>query len=524
MSENPPEGFAPSETLPTLRARAQEDDVRPPSEVPPSDDPGEPDHPAPRGTLLASAIAGTAAAVMVPLTEPGLGWFLAGTAMTAATVLIVALGQRDARAAPAGSTPWPDRAWRLAFGVAALALLAMGAARAATWLFLLCLLTAVGAGSLAVAGGRGWRVLGMATVVVPVTATRSWRWAWADAVRLPAMAPNAGRRLLQSTAVGVFLLLVFGTLLANADRAFADSLGTVMSSVSPSWRLARIALLFVLAAGLVLGAIRVAGLRPSDERGEPPSYAFRRLDWIPPLAMVDILFVWFVVMQFPVLFGNHAYVLDPDGPSYAEYARGGFGWLIVASMLTLAVIAVVARYVVRETRTDRVLLRVLAGALCVLTLVVLASAGRRLALYTEAYGFTRARLGLLAVGLLLALVFTFLLAAGIRLRAAWMPRATAAIVVMTVLGLAAVNPDAVVADTVIGRFEKDGHLDRAYLSELSVDAVDRLPEPERSCLLRDIVAGLDTGDPWYAYNAGRQRARTILSERPVGDTTDCPSR
>jgi hypothetical protein len=89
-----------------------------------------------------------------------------------------------------------------------------------------------------------------------------------------------------------------------------------------------------------------------------------------------------------------------------------------------------------------------------------------------------------------------------------------------VLGFAAVNPDGVVADTVIQRFEKDGHLDGAYLAGLSDDAVpalNRLPEPERSCLIRAVTGGLDhrRPEPWYAYTVGYDRAAAILDLRPT---------
>jgi Domain of unknown function (DUF4173) len=157
--------------------------------------------------------------------------------------------------------------------------------------------------------------------------------------------------------------------------------------------------------------------------------------------------------------------------------------------------------------------------LCVLALVVVASALRRMALYADAYGFTRLRLVAFTGEVWLGLLFGLLLVAGVRLRrATWLPRAATATAVAVLLGLVAINPDALVARTVIDRYRHDGHLDAQYLTQLSADAVaeiDRLPEPRRSCTLALIAGDLRRPDPWYAYNAARERARALLAARPV---------
>ena len=61
-------------------------------------------------------------------------------------------------------------------------------------------------------------------------------------------------------------------------------------------------------------------------------------------------------------------------------------------MLTLAVIAGARRWARVGAAGTTWLLRALLAALCVLCLVVLASALKRLGLYEEAFGFTRLRL------------------------------------------------------------------------------------------------------------------------------------
>ncbi|MEV4193247.1 hypothetical protein [Streptomyces toxytricini] len=48
-------------------------------------------------------------------------------------------------------------------------------------------------------------------------------------------------------------------------------------------------------------------------------------------------------------------------------------------------------------------------------------------------------------------------------------------------------------------------------------ALDRLPEPHRSCALRGIAEELEEQGrvPWYGMSLGVYRARQILDERPA---------
>src|SRR5205814_1614835 len=77
---------------------------------------------------------------------------------------------------------------------------------------------------------------------------------------------------------------------------------------------------------------------------------------------------------------------------------------------------------VEAADTVRALLR---AGLAVLTLVIVAAALRRMALYEQAYGWTRLRVLVGAVELWLGLLFVLVLVAGVRLRAGWLPRAVA---------------------------------------------------------------------------------------------------
>jgi hypothetical protein len=168
------------------------------------------------------------------------------------------------------------------------------------------------------------------------------------------------------------------------------------------------------------------------------------------------------------------------------------------------------------------------GTLCALTLVVVASALRRMELYVDAYGLTRLRISVAAMELWLGLVIVLIVAAGIW-GARWLPRAVAASGALAVLVFGLVSPDGLIAEQNVQRYQDTGKIDIGYFQDLSADAVpalDKLPEPERSCALMGIgdrlgADGSGDGDggsarkPWYATSLGEARARDILGSRPV---------
>jgi hypothetical protein len=151
--------------------------------------------------------------------------------------------------------------------------------------------------------------------------------------------------------------------------------------------------------------------------------------------------------------------------------------------------------------------------LCLLTLVVLASALRRLGLYEDAYGFTRLRLAAHGLGLWLALVFVLLLAAGSTRHARWLPRTALVATGTSLLTFALANPDRMIAERNVARWEATGRIDVPYLRSLSADAapaLDRLPPGLRAGALARLGRRLAQHEPWSSANLSRARARKSL--------------
>lgn len=153
-------------------------------------------------------------------------------------------------------------------------------------------------------------------------------------------------------------------------------------------------------------------------------------------------------------------------------------------------------------------MRVAVAAVSALTLVIVASAVQRMWTYQQAYGFTVLRVLVEVFELWIALVYLLVLASLVRLRREWVPRAAIGAAAVTLLVLAVVNPEGLVADRNIDRWQSGKSLDRDYLSGLSADilpALDRLPALERE----RIRTSLDLGprhDSWQGWNLSRARA------------------
>ncbi|MGW7226063.1 DUF4153 domain-containing protein [Streptomyces cyaneofuscatus] len=463
-----------------------------------------------------------------PLIPPAVLWAALATAVLSAlllgdglgvNLLIVAVPAALAAAFAARAAGRRLRPWTATWALGGLALLAVPALRDAGWPTFLAVVSAFALGSLALHGSRSWLGVLIGSVGIVDSVAAGVRWGWRGVRERADDSRGRWGTAVRTTAVAVGLLVVFGTLFASADAAFADLLGRLTPDVSIVDGPLR---MFLFLVGLV-GALAAARTAAAPVRwdgltvkaGKPRG----RTEWALPLIVLDLLFAAFITLQLVVLLGGYDKVREKTGLDHAEYARQGFWQLLWATLLTLVVIALALRWAPRGGSRDRTLVRAVLGTLCVLTLVVVASALRRMDLYVAEYGLTRLRISVAAMELWLGVVFVLILAAGV-FGARFLPRAIAVSAAAAVLAFGAISPDAVVAEQNVQRFEDDRtSIDIDYLKDLSADAVpalDKLPEPQRSCALRVIRRDLHTSDsPWYATSWGEARAKEILRERPA---------
>ncbi|BBY26137.1 DUF4153 domain-containing protein [Mycolicibacterium sediminis] len=393
-------------------------------------------------------------------------------------------------------------------GIAAtLMLLAVPAILAAEWLGVLCISAAWLVGWTTLAGGRTWTAIVTGPFLPWLVPARvvGWTRRSLSTGRVDRRGRPAVGRVVLVAVITAVLVVVFGSLFASADPAFARLVDNLM----PEWNVfdAQVRVLVgLLVAFFVLGGGYLLRHRPRLDAMAPARRpAIPNWEWAVPLAVLDVLFIGFVVVQATVLFGGHAHVLGTDGLTYAEYARQGFWQLLWVSALTLLVLSVVIRVASRETAPDRRLLRLLVGTLCATSVVVVVSAIHRMWLYQEAYGFSVQRVVVIAIELWLGAVFVLIALAGVRMTACWLPTAVLFAGVVTLLGLAALDPERMIADRNVDRYEQTGQLDVDYLQRLSSDvapALARLPDDVQACAS---YRAEDRGS-WNEFNLSRWQA------------------
>ena len=464
----------------------------------------------PRELRVWLAVTGAAsiAALLIPSGPPGIGLLLVGLAIAGAV---------------AAARPRPLDVESASLGATALLLLAMGTVYDAIWLVFVDVVVAAGCSAIAVTSSRSWASIAGAPFRVAREAMRvPASFAGSFPSRETGVDAGVAARAL---GVSALLLVTFGALFMSADAAFARIAEDVLlPDIGTETLPARITVgLLVLAGagGLVLaGRTRAVALGPAASQiwQRAPRRPVSTFEWVVPLALLDVLFAAFVVVQMTVLFGGHRHVLETTGLTYAEYARSGFFQLVTIAVLVLAVIAVTTR-ATRETPRPR-LVKVLLGILCVLTLVVLASALRRMDVYESAYGLTRIRVAVYAVDLWLAGLFVLVMVAGAAGRAPWLPRAVLALSLAALLAFNLSNPEARIAESGVARWQATGEIDAYYLSTLSADAVPSLlefPAGVRACILDPIVdrTRRATG-AWSSFNVARARALDLTAREEPG--------
>ncbi|KRF35942.1 DUF4153 domain-containing protein [Nocardioides sp. Soil805] len=378
---------------------------------------------------------------------------------------------------------------------------------------LLCVVAAIAVFLVAVTRAATLSGFVLAGLSWPLSSVRGLPW-FGRSLRLVG---TGGRTpaLARTAALSLLGLVVFGALFASADALFASWVDAVVPNLTFGDLVARV---FVAVAvfGLSLAGSYAALNPPRVEAPRRPVEPLpNRFEWLVPVLIVDGVFLVFLAAQATVAFGGHDYLERTTGITYADYVHQGFGQLTVATALTLLVVWAAARRAGDEPR-DRLWLRVSLGLLCLLTLVVVASAIYRMHVYQEAYGFTTLRLVVDVFEGWLGLVVLTVMVAGVVGGGHRVPRIALVTGAVATLGLAVLNPDAWVAGRNIDRYEATGSLDLRYLQSLSADAApvvaERLPERVAGCVLQHLSTNqLDEEDATlWGWNLGRERARDAL--------------
>jgi hypothetical protein len=294
--------------------------------------------------------------------------------------------------------------------------------------------------------------------------------------------------LLRGLVLALPVLILFGALLASADRYFAQIISDLfrINSIDnfgeTMWRI----VLILTVAWAVAGALLFASLRGSDRED---TRVASRLHFRPRvgategatvLGLVNVLFAAFAWVQFANIFFGRPSTIDYEG--YRDYVRRGFGELLVVCVLTLLLILMVRRLADFSAPRSLLLYKGLSTLTVLFTGVMLVSANERMKVWQEVMFYINTPLRIYVAVFIVWLAALF----GWLLLTVWSGRVRFGVgALLAAVGFLAtvntINPDANVAAYNLALQDE---LSTRYLHLLSDDAVpvlvrgyETMPDP-----------------------------------------------
>lgn len=315
--------------------------------------------------------------------------------------------------------------------------------------------------------------------------------------------------------IAIPLLIVIMSLLSSADLAFSNLLAIV-----PNW-LSRLQFQEAIVRGLIILVYTVGffttlqvtfykkGTVPKTEVENNPFY-WSGIMASTVLILLNLVYLLFTVVQLKYFFGGSLQV----DMTYAEYARRGFGELMMVTLINLTLLIGVLTYVKEAGIAFQRTIQVILSCLVLFSGIMLVSASMRLSMYEEAYGFTTIRILVHTFMIFLAVIFAYTL---IKIWISHLPLIhfylISSLVFYTVVNILPL--DRWVVDHNIARYHATQKIDIRYLNNLSYTGVQGLirlyhtnpdvPGLESLLLERQHEAETQT-IPWRAYNLSREKA------------------
>ncbi len=267
----------------------------------------------------------------------------------------------------------------------------------------------------------------------------------------------------------------------------------------------------------------------------PNSFTLGAIEISIVLGLINLLFLGFVIVQLPYLFGGFELVQQTEDLKLAVYARRGFGELVTVAALVLPILLTSHWLLRKDKPLNERIYRVLAGIQIALLFVIMISATQRLFILTGnlGYGLTTVRFYPMAFMVFLAIVFAWFgltVLRGVREQFAWGALWSALFVLGT---LHVLNPDDFIARTNIRLMQEGRNFDGYYHTKLSDDAAPVILENlgtmsfENQCRIKskfkhrleEIKAETD----FRSFNFSRWKAQKWLQVNQENfDTAGCP--
>ncbi|MBE3066572.1 MAG: DUF4173 domain-containing protein [Chloroflexi bacterium] len=342
--------------------------------------------------------------------------------------------------------------------------------------------------------------------------------------------------IFRGVLIAIPIVAIFAALLSSADLVFAQRVQDFVKLFRlenfPEYIFRCIYIL--IGAYALTGTILHAAQKSQDEKLMgmdkplvPQFLGFTEAAVV--LGAVVVLFAVFVVIQFQYFFGGQSNI-GVVGYTFSEYARRGFGELVMVAFFSLLLFLSLSAVVKRRNQTQRWVFSGLGIGMVALVGVMLYSAFQRLMLYEAAYGFSRLRaythVFMIWLGMLLVVVVV--------LDILRKERTFALAALLASIGFAAsltlINVDGFIVRQNVARTAAGADLDVATLASLSSDSVpalvDALQDGRRTPGTRDAVgaalacrlnaeSGGNADTDWRGFTLSRWWANQAMGQTQV---------
>lgn len=321
-------------------------------------------------------------------------------------------------------------------------------------------------------------------------------------------------RLLVIVLPPVFFLTL---LLSSGDAVFHARLDAIERALFgiPLEGFLRGGFVTLISGMLLTGILALASRRRDQVEPSVPRRALRSFESFALLGTLTSLLLFFGITSTPCVLAPAACEL-PAGVTYADAAHEGFFQLLFAAIGILMLLMALPARTQLDSKKTQLTFTALSTALVLATMPMMVSGAARLWRYESIYGLTVLRLLAYAGLALVAAVLAW------RALTLWAFKDTfvggaIALFTTTMLGLAALSPDAYIANQNVQREQ----VDVSYLIMLSDDALpalaaarERLPDPPYNTIayvLEYRAHRLGASESILSWNLGRARTRAALA-------------
>jgi hypothetical protein len=267
--------------------------------------------------------------------------------------------------------------------------------------------------------------------------------------------------------IPIFIILLF--LLVQADPAFNKLVSDLIKDL---WQRLIFSVLILIA---IYPTLQIKLKEKIDEKIEQSieNFSHKSYELMIITGSLIILFGSFIIVQFQYLFSNvgerELQKLGINSLTYSEYINKGFFELLIVSAIACLILIYNLRHLHKLTGLHETLTQVFTSILTIETFLIILSDFKRIMLYADAHGLTRARIfGFIFLVWLTLILVLFLISILKQLPKKAFFMTSTAMTIIILLSLSIINIDSLIAT----KFKPtvNNELDYYYISHLSTDA------------------------------------------------------